>query len=69
MAIPSKSPVNMKATLMSKSGNYVLNGSCKNMAIVWKPSSKWRAIIEVKPVTQNKIINEIKNQASNLQKD
>lgn len=57
MAIPSKSSVNMKTALVSKSGNYVFNGSCKNMAIVRKPGSKWRAIIEVKPMTQNNIIN------------
>lgn len=67
MAIPAKSSVNMKTTLMSKSGYYVFNGSCKNMAIVWKPSSKWRAIIEVKPTTQDNILNKIKTCVTNIQ--
>lgn len=53
MAIPAKPSVNMKTTLMSKSGYYVFDGSCKNMAIVGEPSGKRGAIVEVKPATQN----------------
>lgn len=52
MAIPAKSSVNVKPTLMSKSSYYVFNGSCKYVAIMWKPCGKWWTIIEGKPKKQ-----------------
>lgn len=53
VAIPAKPSVNMKTTLMSKSGHDVFDGPCKNVAIVGEPRGKRGAVVEVKPTTQN----------------
>lgn len=50
MAIPAETSVHMKATLVGKAGNDVLDGSSQDVPIVGKTRGKWRAIIEGVPV-------------------
>lgn len=46
MTVPSESPFYMITTLMSESSYSVLDGACKDMAIMWQTGGKRRAIIK-----------------------
>lgn len=55
MAIPAKSPVHVKAALMGKPGDNVLDGTSQDVAIMRQTSGKWRAIIESVPRCEIKL--------------
>ena len=52
MAIPAKSPVYMKATLMGEPGDNVFDGTSQNVTIMRQASSKWWPIIKCVPTSE-----------------
>lgn len=55
VAVPAKSPVHVKATLMGKAGDDVLDGASEDVPVVRQTRGEWRTVIEGVPESETGI--------------